>query len=160
MEIKGRLHMKTTRLIAALMILSLTFAFFAPPALALGGREATASFLLPTTGQAMNGQIGNAKTKIMAGIEVASVTTIAILGFAAGGGILWAGVGPLLANHTWSAVDAYKNAKDKQDPVIQQQMQDAQRLIETSRQRRFEREQNYRSTVRERVRQAGEQAGT
>lgn len=149
-----------TKLVVVLMVIAIIFAFSSPSAMATGGREAAASFFLPTTGQAMNGQLGTSKSKIMAGIEVASVTTIAILGLAAGGGVLWAGIGPLLANHTWSAVDAYKNAGSKQDPVIQQQMQDAQRLIEISRQRRFEREQNYRSDIREKVRQAGEQAGT
>ena len=47
---------------------------------ALGGKEAAASLLLPTTGQAMNGELGKTKTKMMGAIEIASVTTIAILG--------------------------------------------------------------------------------
>ena len=47
--------------------------------------EATSSLFLPTTGQAMNGQMGSAKTKIMAGLEAGLITTTAILGGVVGG---------------------------------------------------------------------------
>jgi hypothetical protein len=125
-----------------------------------GFREASASLLLPTTGQAMNGQLSDRKTKIMAGVEVAAITTVTIIGFAAGGPAVWFGAAPLLANHVWSASDAYKNAQYQQDPIAadQQQIMDAQRSLELSRQNRFEREQAERYDVRERVRRAGEQA--
>ncbi len=142
-------------LILGVTLLTL-FAVAAPPAVAVGGKEAAASFFLPTTGQAMNGQISNTKTKIMAGVEFAAITTVAILGGVVGGPVIWAGVGPLIANHLWSAADAYKGAQYKTDPAIKQQMLDAQRTLDLSRQRRFEREQAARSDIRERVRQAGE----
>lgn len=121
-----------------------------------GFKEAGASFLVPTTGQAMNGEIGATKTKIMAGIELASITAITVLGIAAGGGVVWFGLGPLLGNHLVSAVDAFQGAQYKEDPNFQSQVVDAQRTLDMSRQRRFEREQNYRSDIRDRVRRAGE----
>jgi len=144
--------------VSVLMSILLIFAVAAPQAYAIGAKEAGASLVLPTTGQAMNGQIGSTKTKVMAGVEIAAITTIAILGGAVGGGIVWAGLGPLIANHAWSSVDAYKNAQNKSDPLVQQQMMDAQRTLELSRQRRFEREQTYRSDIRDRIAQAGQAA--
>ena len=144
-------------------ILSLTlsflmvFAFGSPSAYAVGAKEAGASLFLPTTGQAMNGELGDTKTKVMAGVEVAAITTIAILGGVVGGGIIWVGLGPLIANHAWSAADAYKGAQNKQDPQVQEQMAEAQRMLELSRQKRFEREQTQRSDIRDRVLKAGEQ---
>ena len=133
------------------------FAFSTPSVFAVGAKEAGASLLLPTTGQAMNGQIGATKTKIMAGVEVALITTVAILGGAVGGGVVWAALGPLMANHAWSAIDAYKGAQNKVDPYVQQQMTSAQRTLDLSRQRRFEREQSARLSLRERIERAGEQ---
>lgn len=139
---------------AALMLLS----FQMPSAFALGAREAGASLLLPTTGQAMNGELGSRKSKIMGAIEVASITTVAVLGTAVGGGVVWAGLGPLLANHLWSAADAYKGAQGKRDPVVQAQMAEAQRTLEYSRERRFDREQAARGDLRDRMRLAAEGA--
>lgn len=125
-------------------------------------KEAGASLLLPTTGQAMNGQLGNTKTKLMAGVEVAAITTIAVIGFAGGGPAVWFGAGPLIANHVYSSVDAYKNAgrgNQADISINQQEMLDAQRNLELSRERRFDREQTYRSDIRERIQRAGEQSG-
>lgn len=123
------------------------------PAFAAGGKEFGASLLLPTTGQAMNGEIGATKTKIMAGIEVAAVTTTILLATLTTGGIFWAGLGPLIANHAWSAADAFKTARNnKSDPYIQQQLTSAQRTLDMSRQNRFSRE----SDIRERILKAGE----
>ena len=151
--------MKNNKLIAILTMLFIAVTV-APNLYAEGFREAGASLLLPTTGQAMNGQLSDRKTKIMAGVEVAAITTVAVIGFAAGGPAVWFGAAPLLANHLWSASDAYKNAQYQQDPIAadQQQLMDAQRTLELSRQNRFEREQAERYDVRERVRRAGEQA--
>jgi hypothetical protein len=137
-------------LLAFLMI----FAFISAPAFAAGAKEFGASLLLPTTGQAMNGQIGSTKTKIMAGIEVASITTIVLLGTLVGGGVVWAGLGPLIANHAWSATDAYRSAQNNNDPYIQQQLTSAQRNLDVSRQSRFDRE----SDIRQRILKAGEQS--
>lgn len=137
-------------LIAFLMI----FASLTSPVFAQGAKEFGASLLLPTTGQAMNGEIGATKTKIMAGIEVAAVTTTILLATLVGGGVIWAGLGPLLANHAWSAADAFKTARsNKNDPYIQQQLLGAQRTLDVSRQNRFERE----SDIRQRLSKAGEQ---
>ena len=147
-----------TKSIALIAIFSFTLSTVSQTAFAEGLKEAGASLLLPTTGQTMNDEFGTTKTKLMAGIEVASIATVAILGTAVGGGIVWLGLAPMLANHTWSSVDAYKGAKRRQDPLIQQQMYDAQRTIDISRQKRFEREQAYRSDAREKIRRAGEQS--
>jgi hypothetical protein len=106
----------------------------------------------------MNGQLGDTKTKVMAGIEVAAIGALAVIGGVTSGGIIWTALGPLLANHAWSASDAYMNARRKTDPAVQSELFDAQRTLELSRQRRFEREQYDRSTLRDRVMQAGEQA--
>lgn len=139
-----------TCLTALLMVLTLLSA----PVFAAGGKEFGASLLLPTTGQAMNGEIGSTKTKIMAGIEVAAVTTTILLATLTTGGVFWAGLGPLIANHAWSAADAFKSARNKDnDPYIQQQLSSAQRTLDMSRQNRFDRE----SDIRQRILRAGEQ---
>lgn len=148
------------RVLALVVMIAMIFAVQSTPAYAVGFKEGGSSLLLPTTGQAQNGQLGNTKTKIMAGVEVAAITTLAILAGVAGGGVTWFAIGPLLANHLWSSADAYKNAQHKVEPQVQQQMFDAQRTLELSRQRRFEREQIARSEVRDRVQMAGELAAT
>lgn len=140
--------------LSCLTVFLLIFASLITPAFAEGMKEFGASLLLPTTGQAMNGEIGATKTKIMAGIEVAAVTTTILLATLVGGGVIWAGLGPLLANHAWSAADAFKTARsDNNDPYIQQQLSSAQRTLDQSRQNRFERE----SDIRQRLLKAGEQ---
>ena len=139
-----------------LLVFLMVFASLCPSALALGGKEFGASLLLPTTGQAMNGEIGATKTKIMAGIEVAAVTTTILLATLTTGGLFWVGLGPLLANHAWSAADAFKTARNgnnSNDPYIQQQLTSAQRTLDVSRQNRFDRE----SDIRQRILKAGEQ---
>ena len=141
-----------------LVVFMMLTAFYSQPAAAQGGREALSSFLLPTTGQAMNGEVGTKKTAIMTGVEVASVGTLAFIGLATGGAAIWFGLGPLLANHTYSAVDAYKGAKYKSSPIVQDQMAEAQRTLELSRERRFEREQYDRSDIRDRIARAGQEA--
>ena len=130
---------------------------FTQTSYAEGGKEAFSSLLLPTTGQAMNGELGANKTKIMAGVEVASITAITILGIATGGAAVLFGAAPLAANHLWSATDAYKSAR-RQGTADPQDMADAQRDLDLSRQRRFEREQSYRSSIRERIQRASEMA--
>ena len=134
-----------SKLLSVSMAVVVLFAAQVPSAHALGAREAGASLLLPATGQSMNGEVGTAKSKIMIGVEVASITTIAILGTVVGGGVVWAGLGPLIANHLWSATDAYKGAQTKRDPALQAQMSQAQQTLEYSRQRRFEREQELKT---------------
>lgn len=145
-----------SRFLSVVMAAVVLFAANVPSAHAVGAREAGASLLLPATGQAMNGEVGSTKSKVMIGVEVASITTIAILGTLVGGGVVWAGLGPLLANHLWSAADAYKGAQTNRDPALQAQMSQAQQTLEYSRQRRFEREQAARGDLRERMRMAAE----
>jgi|SRR3989338_8095517 len=140
---------------ALLLALAAVFSLSSRPAYAVGMKEAGASLFLPTTGQAMNGQIGNTKTKFMAVAEVGLVTTTAILGGVVGGPVVWVALGPLIANHAWSATDAYVNAQHKaQSPVVEQQVMDAQHALELSRQRRFERDETYQSSLRDRINQA------
>jgi len=139
-----------------LVVFLMIFTSLSPAAFAVGGKEFGASLLLPTTGQAMNNEIGATKTKIMAGIEVAAVTTTILLATLTSGGLFWVGLGPLIANHAWSATDAFKTARSNQnnnDPYIQQQLSSAQRTLDVSRQNRFDRE----SDIRERILRAGEQ---
>ncbi len=146
------------KIIVFIAVLFFTSHVVIPHAFATGGKEAFSSLILPTTGQAMNGEIGSTKTKVMTGVEAASVTVVTILGLATGGGIVWVGLVPLIGNHVWSSVDAFTGARSKKyDPEMDAQMADAQQTIDLSRQRRFEREQSYRSDVRERVRRAGEE---
>lgn len=142
------------KLISSSLVFLMIFAVMTPSVFAEGMKEMGASLLLPTTGQAMNGEIGATKTKIMAGIEVAAITTTILLATLTTGGIFWAGLGPLIANHAWSAADAFKTARsNKNDPYIQQQLASAQRTLDMSRQNRFDRE----SDIRQRILKAGEQ---
>lgn len=95
----------------------------------------------------------------MATVEVAAITTITILGLASSAGVVWVGLGPLIANHLWSATDAYKSAKQKDDPIYQAQIVEAEHTLELSRQRRFGRNPEAGSIdIRRRVQMAGERA--
>lgn len=141
----------------AFAVLFFIFTSVIPQNASAGIKQAASSLALPTTGQAMNGQLGTTKTKIMAGVEVAAIATVAILGVASGGGVVWAGLGPLIANHLWSATDAYKNSDQATDPLVQQQMAEAQRTIDISRQPRID-GVDTSSNIRRRIQIAGEQA--
>ena len=139
------------------VVFLMIFASLSSSVFAAGAKEFGASLLLPTTGQALNGEIGATKTKIMAGIEVAAVTTTILLATLTSGGLFWVGLGPLIANHAWSAADAFKTAQsgnNSNDPYIQQQLSSAQRTLDMSRQNRFDRE----SDIRQRILRAGEQS--
>src|SRR5438552_3950093 len=102
------------KIFSSILVLAVIFSLTPHSAYATGVKEGAASLFLPTTGQAMNGELGNGKTKLMAGVEVASIATIAVLGIVTGGAAVWIGLGPLAANHLWSSADAYKGAKKKQ----------------------------------------------
>jgi len=135
-----------------------TLSFVQAPAMAAGTKQAASSLLLPTTGQAMNGELRETKTKVMAGVEVAAITTVAILGGVVGGPVIWAGLGPLIANHAWSAVDAYKGAQNKENAFAEYQMTQAQKTIDMSRQTRYDAAQAQHFDLRERMRLAAESA--
>jgi hypothetical protein len=94
----------------------------------------------------------------LAGIEFDSITTIIFFGTFVGGGVVWAGLGPLMANHLWSAADAYQGAQVKEDPVVQQQLAEAKKTLELSRQSRLDHAQEYHSDLRSRIMQAGQLA--
>ncbi len=129
-----------------------------------GAKQGAASFVLPTTGQYMNGEFNEGKTKLMAGMEVAAITTTVILATVVGGPIVWAGIGPLIANHTWSGYDAYKTAKEKNEdpnanyPTDGGQVYDARRDLDLARQQRYDAVNNQNLSLRERMRLAAEQA--
>jgi hypothetical protein len=147
------------KILSAFMLAAFFFGTQTPFVFAEGLREGAASLLLPTTGQAMNGELGNTKTKIMAGVEVASVTAITVIGIATGGAAVWFGAAPLIANHLWSATDAYKGAKSQEEPYAgDQQILEAQRTLELSRQQRYARQEAGRYDIRTRIQQAGEAA--
>ncbi|MFA6599630.1 MAG: hypothetical protein WC352_05565 [Candidatus Omnitrophota bacterium] len=147
---------KKTFLLISILFLAFTCAV--QPAYATGKKEGAASLILPTYGQAMNNETYKTKTKFMAGIEIAAITTSVVLGTTVGGPVVWAGLGPLIANHLWSSIDAYKGAQVKKDPGIEEQLRSAQRSLELSRQRRYNTQAAYQSDLRDRIRLAGEQA--
>jgi hypothetical protein len=148
----------TRTLLSLGMVLLLTFACGVQSAYAVGVKEAGASLLVPTYGQSMNNEIYKTKTKFMAGIEVAAITTTVVLATVSGGPVVWVGLGPLIANHVWSSADAYRGAQIKKDPAAKQRILDAQRSLELSRQQRYDSEQGYRMSLRDRILQAGQQA--
>ncbi|MSR78420.1 MAG: hypothetical protein EXS63_09415 [Candidatus Omnitrophica bacterium] len=148
---------KSFSLFSALLVMTSLAA--SNPAYAVGVKEGAASLLLPTTGQSMNGELGSAKTKIMAGLEVGLVAATTILGITVGGPVVWVTAGPLVANHVWSSADAFISAGKNNQAVSSQNLQAAQQNLDLSREKRFEREQEYRSDIRNRVQSAGEQQG-
>ncbi len=97
--------------IACFLAFLMFFSALVRPVFARGVKEFGASLLLPTTGQTMNGDFYETKTKIMAGVEVVAVTSTIILATCASGGLFWLGLAPLIANHAWSATDAFKSAR-------------------------------------------------
>lgn len=146
--------------VIVLMLLSA----FQSTARAEGVKQGAASFVLPTTGQYMNGEFSDGKTKLMAGMEVAAITTTVILASVVGGPVVWAGIGPLIANHTWSGYDAYKTAKEKNENPYGNyaaeggQVYDARRDLDLARQQRYDYANNQNLSLRERMRIAAEQA--
>lgn len=123
------------RLLAMWTVLVLVMFSVVPSSYAGHGlAQGTASLILPTTGQAMNGQGGNFKTKVMAGMEAGLITGTAILGGVVGGPVVWATVGPLIANHAWSAIDAYANATPEMTAQMSQ-LEEAQRILRESQER-------------------------
>ena len=145
-----------SKVLSVVLMAIIALTIYTPGAYAMGGRAAGASLLLPTTGQAMNGEVATTKTKVMAGVEIAAITTVAILGGFVGGGVVWAGLGPLIANHIWSATDAYQEAQNGRTPMMQSPMSQAQQTLDYSRQRRYDRAEDMRGDLRQRMQQAAE----
>lgn len=119
-------------------------------------KEAAASLILPTTGQAMNGELGSTKTKVMGGMEFGLVTGTALIGGMVGGPAVWFTAGPLIVNHVWSSTDAFMSARRNRQNQSFTGLQDAQRGLDLSREQRYSREQQYRSDIYDRVRMASE----
>ena len=93
----------------------------AASAAAPGVKEGAASLIIPGWGQYLNGDFenrsGRMKVGAMAVVEIAAIITTAVVGGVAGYPQIWIGVGLFLANHVWSAVDAFINAKS--EPGVQ-----------------------------------------
>lgn len=75
-----------------------------------------ASLLIPGLGQYLNGEHetkgGKVKMGFMALAELGAILTTSIVGANAGYPEVWSGIGIFIANHLYSATDAYVNAKD------------------------------------------------
>ena len=101
----------------------------APPPATLAGAEknpmlaGAMSAVLPCTGQWYNGELWTWKSGAMAAIEAGSIFVLAF--FAAGGAgddarmVCMAGAGGMIANHAWSAWDAWNTAKKNQGLALQ-----------------------------------------
>ena len=153
------------KMVSYLILALIAFVSIQSPVHAEGAKQGAASFVLPTTGQYMNGEFSDSKTKLMAGMEVAAIATTVILATVVGGPIVWAGIGPLIANHTWSGYDAYKTAKEKNQGTYEShfnqqagQVYDARRDLDLARQQRYDYANNQNLSLRERMRLAAEQA--
>lgn len=97
-------------LLVALLLVAGSGTVFASESLTRGA----ASLVLPGWGQYLNGELdtknGKIKTGAMIIIEVAAIVTTAVVGGVSGSPAVWVGLGLLIANHVWSATDAYVNA--------------------------------------------------
>ena len=73
-----------------------------------------ASLLVPGWGQYLNEEMetknGKLKTGTMIVLEVGGIVTTILLGTLVGYPVIWVGIGILMFNHIWSAVDAYAKA--------------------------------------------------
>lgn len=73
-----------------------------------------ASLVLPGWGQYLNGEMetkaGKIKTGVMIVLEIGGIVTTILLGTLVGYPVIWVGIGILMFNHIWSAVDAYAKA--------------------------------------------------
>lgn len=73
-----------------------------------------ASLFVPGWGQYLNGEMetkgGKIKTGAMIVIEIGGILTTILLGTLVGYPVIWVGIGILMFNHIWSAVDAYAKA--------------------------------------------------
>lgn len=149
--------MHTYRITAFMLVALMTL--IAPSAHA-AIKEGAASLFLPTTGQAMNGQLGDGKTKVMGTVEAASIITTAILGVSTGGATVLVGAVPMAINHIWSSMDAYKSARQREVEnamMGQAPSYGAQSHIQMA-QSAYAPEAGRGYDVRERIRRAGETA--
>jgi len=101
-----------------LMVAVIFMGIHVPVASAEGSALAPAfkSLLIPGWGQYQNGEFeteaGKVKVGVMAALEVAAIITTAVVGGVVGAPQVWAGIGLFIANHAWSALDAFVNAKE------------------------------------------------
>jgi hypothetical protein len=70
-----------------------------------------ASLVLPGWGQYLNNELdtksGKIKTGTMIVLEIGGIVTTILLGTLVGYPVIWVGIGILMFNHIWSAVDAF-----------------------------------------------------
>jgi hypothetical protein len=110
--------------IALLLIIPMLLLGMGVPA-ALAGDEsmkaAGKSLLIPGWGQYQNGEFdtqkGKIKVSVMAAIEIAAIVTTGVVGGICGAPQIWIGIGLFIANHVWSSIDAFMNAKE--EPAVQ-----------------------------------------
>jgi hypothetical protein len=80
-------------------------------------KAAGKSLLIPGWGQYQNGEFdtqkGKIKVSVMAAIEVAAIVTTGVVGGICGAPQIWIGIGLFIANHVWSSIDAFVNAKEE-----------------------------------------------
>ena len=102
---------------ALLLVITLAFSVSIPTASAAGTgmEQGIKSLIIPGWGQYQNGdfenQSGRVKVGIMAAVELAAILTTAIVGGVAGYPQVWVGIGLFIANHVWSAFDAFVHAE-------------------------------------------------
>ncbi|MDD5217591.1 MAG: hypothetical protein PHN49_02635 [Candidatus Omnitrophica bacterium] len=111
------------KMIVLLLIPFMVLTVCASPAMAAstGLKEGAASLLVPGWGQYLNGEFsdeqgGRIKSGIMVAIEIAAIVTTAVVGGVAGWPVVWVGIGLFIANHAWSAIDAFVCAE--QEPGV------------------------------------------
>lgn len=79
-----------------------------------GVSQGVKSLLIPGWGQYDNGEFntrsGKMKVGAMAALEIAAIITTGVVGGVVGAPQVWIGIGLFIANHTWSALDAFINA--------------------------------------------------
>jgi hypothetical protein len=105
-----------------LIVFTMLAAGWTAPALAADASLSAGakSLLIPGWGQYQNGEFdsreGKMKVGAMAVIEVAAIITTGVVGGVAGYPQVWVGIGLFIANHVWSALDAFVNAQE--DPGV------------------------------------------
>jgi hypothetical protein len=114
---KGGNKMKTVAKLLLMTLVAFMLHSSAGFAAAPGVKEGAASLLIPGWGQYMNGDFdsssGRMKVGGMAALELAAIITTAVVGGVAGYPQVWVGIGLFIANHVWSGLDAFINAKSE-----------------------------------------------
>ena len=112
---------KTAKIFAAIFLM---FAVAAPQSYAssYNARAGTRSLLIPGWGQYDNGDFqnrqGKTKSSLMAFVELGGIISTVLVTTLVGFPQAWIGLGILIGNHLWSALDAFTHSKQR-EPSIQ-----------------------------------------